>query len=146
MVFVKFLLKLFLLLTLSIKFSHGFSFVNLNGLKYLEDEIKKVHKSSKSLYEINTKNFDFSFEVSNSQDNLIPRPLKNQEILLDILKHKEHRLVFDRVLKKGELDKIIVVYCNTYAVFLMDEKERVKHSFLVSFEDQKLNIKSIKGT
>jgi hypothetical protein len=28
----------------------------------------------------------------------------------------------------------------------MDEKERVKHSFLVSFEDQKLNIKSIKGT
>jgi len=55
-------------------------------------------------------------------------------------------LVFDKILKKGELHKIRVVYCNTYAVFLMNEKEAVKHSFLVSFEDKKINIKSIKGT
>ncbi len=145
MVFVRFLLKLFLTLTLYINFSHGFSLVNTNGLKYLEDEIKTSNSSLNSLFEIDINTYELFFDGLGEKDSLLPRPLKNQEVLLNILKDKKHRLVFDKVLKKGELHKIRVVYCNTYAVFLMDDKEAVKHSFLVTFKNQKLNIKSIKG-
>ena len=112
------------------------------SLNLLELEVLGLTRKENNLFEFYIDRKLVTFE--NQTKNDINRPLKNQEVLLELFSHKDHRDDISKILDQNKINKLRVVYCNTYAIFFMNE-ERVLHTFFINKVGGKFKIKSFES-
>jgi len=109
---------------------------------HLEINILSLSHKNQNILEYNLVSKETIFE--SDFKNKLTRPLKNQMALAELLKSPVHKNTVIDLLQNTQVDRIRMVYCNTYAIFFL-KNDNIVHTFFLSYVEGALEVKSFRS-